>query len=551
MTYWPSPFGSFYFNLRLICYNVNRHLKKYPFASPLWAIEQKWDAVLVERAIEAAAIKTTYTILIAAEERLRRQFTLIFNEHKYIIMEAESDEQVLILARGSRPDLILLADNNSHLDSFKTCRTLQAVEEVSKVPVVLLVHSEDESLINRALESGASDYISYPIKASVMRQRVHFLLRMWAMQMDLQEKEERYRIISSSISDYAYAYSLNDEGRLEREWVTQAFENITGYSSLEIDLINDLSRLIVPEDQPIALSRLSRLMAGEKVVSEFRLRTRTGEIRWLQDTATPIWDETERRVVRIYGAAQDITQRKSAEEMMRKTTLQLQARNEELDAFAHTVAHNLKNPIAGMMGAASVALNYFGRMTEAEIKDSFQTIIEGTYNARNIIDSILLLAGVNRQTSVEISPLDMRGIIQHVETRFHPQIAERAAHIIVADGLPQAVGYAPWIEEVWANYLSNALKYGGNPPEIMFGGAPVGRGMVRFWISDNGKGLTEHEQSMIFTPFTRISQAKIEGHGLGLSVVQRIVQRLGGAAGVESRPGEGARFWFTLPEHAS
>src|SRR5690606_21318345 len=151
------------------------------------------------------------------------------------------------------------------------------------------------------------------------------------------------------------------DGQLEREWHTKAFETITGYADLELDMIGGWGSLILPEDKHIVSARGERLLRGEKDVSEFRIRTKTGELRWLQDTGMPIWDEAEGRVTRIYGAAQDITQRKRAEEMMRKTTLQLQARNEELDAFAHTVAHNLKNPIATIMGTASLAVNYFDR----------------------------------------------------------------------------------------------------------------------------------------------------------------------------------------------
>lgn len=511
----------------------------------------KRDPVVVMRTAEFSALKTSYTILIAADERLRRQFASIFNDARYSVMEAQTQDQVLQIARTIRPDLILLAENGMHLDAFETCAMLNNTGDAVRTPVVLLVQSEDEGLINRALDSGASDYISYPIKASVMRQRIRYLLRMRAMQADLQEKEERYRIISTSISDYAYAFRVRPDGQLEKEWHTKAFETITGYTDHELDMMGGWGALIFPEDKHITVARAERLLRGDKDVSEFRIRTKTGELRWLQDTGMPIWDEAEGRVTRIYGAAQDITQRKRAEEMMRKTTLQLQARNDELDAFAHTVAHNLKNPIATMMGTASLALNYFDRMSPEEVKDNLQGIIEGAYKARAIIDSILLLAGVNRQTTIDIGPLDMHEIITSVQSRMMPMIQERKAKIKLPEYFPTSIGYGPWVEEVWANYLSNALKYGGTPPCIGFGSEILEDGQVRFWISDNGNGLTEEEKAQVFTPFTRLSQAKVEGHGLGLSVVQRIVQRLGGVCGVDSIPGEGARFWFTLPQRGT
>lgn len=234
---------------------------------------------------------------------------------------------------------------------------------------------------------------------------------------------------------------------------------------------------------------------------------------------------------------------------MRQQTQELQERNEELDAFAHSVAHDLKNPIASMMGFTSLVLKYYERMTEDSVREYLELIMESGYKLKEIINSLLLLAGVNRMETVEIRPIDMGDIIYGAQSRMLPMIDEQGAEIIMPQRWPTALGYAPWVEEVWANYLSNALKYGGTPPRIEFGADPdlVEGQKVRFWIQDNGGGLTEEEQQKVFTPFTRLSQAKIEGHGLGLSVVQRIVERLDGEVGVESQVGVGSRFSFTLP----
>jgi signal transduction histidine kinase len=115
---------------------------------------------------------------------------------------------------------------------------------------------------------------------------------------------------------------------------------------------------------------------------------------------------------------------------------------------------------------------------------------------------------------------------------------------------------------VWANYISNALKYGGTPPRIELGytlldprnakpdpasSIQLPASSIQFWVQDNGPGLTEVQQGRLFTQFTRLHQVRAEGHGLGLSIVQRIVTKLGGDVGVESEVGQGSRFWFTLP----
>jgi signal transduction histidine kinase len=109
------------------------------------------------------------------------------------------------------------------------------------------------------------------------------------------------------------------------------------------------------------------------------------------------------------------------------------------------------------------------------------------------------------------------------------------------------LGYAPWIEEVWVNYLSNAIKYGGRPPRVELGAETQPGGLVRFWVRDNGPGIAPEAQVRLFVPFTRLDQVRAKGHGLGLSIVRRIVEKLGGQVGVISTPGQGSVFSFTLP----
>jgi signal transduction histidine kinase len=168
----------------------------------------------------------------------------------------------------------------------------------------------------------------------------------------------------------------------------------------------------------------------------------------------------------------------------------------------------------------------------------------------NIIEELLLLAGV-RQTQVEAKPLDMTSILAEAQSRLSDVIQEQRAEIVVQQpgAWPVALGHAPWVEEVWINYISNGIKYGGRPPHLELGATAQDDGRVRFWIRDNGPGLTPEERGRMFIPFTRLAQARATGHGLGLSIVRRIVERLGGQVGVESEglPGRGSVFYFTLP----
>ncbi len=122
------------------------------------------------------------------------------------------------------------------------------------------------------------------------------------------------------------------------------------------------------------------------------------------------------------------------------------------------------------------------------------------------------------------------------------------AQVVVSDHWPEAVGHAAWVAEIWTNYISNALKYGGRPPRVVLGAELAARpGFARFWVRDNGLGLNESQRRRLFTPFNRMSDLRLEGSGLGLSIAARIAERLHGRVGVEENLGDGGCFWFELP----
>jgi signal transduction histidine kinase len=168
-----------------------------------------------------------------------------------------------------------------------------------------------------------------------------------------------------------------------------------------------------------------------------------------------------------------------------------------------------------------------------------------------IIDELMLLSSLT-EAEVETRPLNMAHIVRDSQQYLAEMIETYQARIMVPSTWPEALGYAPWVERVWVNYLSNALKYGGRPARIIVGATRQTDGMVRFWVRDSGPGLTLAEQVRLFKPFTRLNPTRVNGHGLGLSIVQRLVKALGGCVGVESKgvPGQGSVFFFTLPAGA-
>ncbi|HLO33592.1 MAG TPA: HAMP domain-containing sensor histidine kinase [Anaerolineales bacterium] len=227
----------------------------------------------------------------------------------------------------------------------------------------------------------------------------------------------------------------------------------------------------------------------------------------------------------------------------------LETRNRELEEYAHMVAHDLKEPLTVLIMTADL-IKDIPDLTVEERREDLQEIKSTAYQMKDIIKSLLLFAEVSKAEAPR-GAVQMARVVANVQARLSYMIREQQAQLILPQVWPDAVGYGPWIEEVWANFLSNALKYGGRPPRVELGASPRSDGMLRFWTRDNGPGIPPEARSYLFTrgnPLSRLGQV---GDGLGLPIVHNIVEKLGGEVGVESEVGQGSLFYFTLPAAAS
>ncbi len=222
----------------------------------------------------------------------------------------------------------------------------------------------------------------------------------------------------------------------------------------------------------------------------------------------------------------------------------------ELDAYAQTVAHDLKGPLSTLtasMDAACQADHGLSDNSSAYVQNAARVCRQMT----ETVDALLRFAQLRSIEEVEVERLDMPAIVDATLRRLSAAIAKAQAKVTAPECWPVGIGDPLWVEEIWTNYISNAIKYGGCPPCVELGGSVDSAPMARYWVRDNGPGLTEQQRAQLFTESTRLDPARAEGHGLGLSIVRRIAEKLGGAAGCDSTPGESSTFWFTLPAPGS
>ncbi len=337
-------------------------------------------------------------------------------------------------------------------------------------------------------------------------------------------------------------------------------QGIINYGVLVVDL-DDVVRFVNPTachllnrsvDQLVGCA--STLVFPFTTTSETQIVLPNDTDRSLEIRATDfIWQNAPAQLLML----QDITTHAQAIRSLEQRVHDMTAQNAELEAFAHTVAHDLKDPL-NHIGLVASAVHEFGAdHIESELLGYLDTIQDFCVKMNSIIDELLLLAEVGNADQLLLEPLQMDDIFAAAESRLAHIIVEKQADIVILSPWPSAIGYAPWVEEVWVNYLSNALKYGGTPPRIEVGGEKQEDGTTRFWIRDNGPGIPVRQQAALFTPFAASHTAPNSndtyikrhesGHGLGLSIVSRIVDKLGGQAGIDARPNGGSEFFFTLP----
>ena len=387
-------------------------------------------------------------------------------------------------------------------------------------------------------------YVADIVWSIVERKQAEQQLQEYQRRLEAQNLE--LRKLSLAIEQSGSTIVITDtNGNIQ--YANPRFEETTGYTLQQA--LGQNPRLLKSGKQSADYYRdlWETISGGQTWCGEFSNRRKDGTLYWESATISPVHDD-HGQITNYIAVKEDISERKQAQEALSQYAEQLAAQNAELDAFAHTVAHDLKSPLGVIMGFAELLFKDRENMSPGEISEALRIIVQTGDKTNTIIEELMLLAGVRKQEIIP-EPLDMGSSVRAAIERSQMFIQGRHAQITLLDeaAWPVALGHAPWVEEVWINYLSNAIKYGGRPPEIQVGATIQADGQARFWVCDNGPGLSAEAQSSLFAPFTRLDQVRAKGHGLGLSIVRRIVEKLGGTVGVESEVGQGSVFYFTLP----
>jgi|WetSurMetagenome_2_1015567.scaffolds.fasta_scaffold03381_12 PAS domain S-box-containing protein len=219
----------------------------------------------------------------------------------------------------------------------------------------------------------------------------------------------------------------------------------------------------------------------------------------------------------------------------------------DLEAYARSVAHDLKNPVSSIISLAELLRISLAENDYKETGAIVEMIQSQGETANTIIQDLLILSRI-RKEDIKVVPIDIGKAIDGAVSRLTDLIKKTGATIEKPGIWPSVYGHPQWVEQIWINLISNALKYGGRPPIIKIDFEQASENIVKFLIKDNGAGLPPASLAKLFNDFERLDKKDIDGHGLGLSIIKRILNKLGGEINVEStnKPGEGCTFSFTL-----
>ncbi|BAY12414.1 sensor histidine kinase [Calothrix sp. NIES-2098] len=419
-------------------------------------------------------------------------------------------------------------------------------------PVIMFTNTGSEEIAVEAMKSGLDDYVlKQPNRYTRLATTVRVVLERLEIQRRATLLEVRLQGLLNQLKLGVFRATATGD-LLE---CNRAF--------LELLSVNSLAQ--AQAMQPFNLqenyTQLLNLPSPQQQEIEVELRRADGRLMWTLLTTTLRKIEGESV---IDGLIEDITVRKQAEieksqlneileqrvrertRELEETNRQLAVANQDLEEFAYTISHDLREPLRAISGFSSILLRNQDAQSQAN-QDYLRRIIDSTQQADRLIEDLLAYSRLSR-TDIPVQPINLSILISEILRQLQPELQQRQAQVQIAQPLAEVMGNRTILIQVITNLLTNAIKFvsPGVTPQIRVW-SEQRENRIRLWVEDNGIGIAQQYQQQIFQVFNRLHSNEVyPGTGIGLAIVRKGVERLGGNAGVESQPQQGSRFWIEL-----
>jgi len=357
----------------------------------------------------------------------------------------------------------------------------------------------------------------------------------------LHNSEMRYRAVSELASDFAFAMQVNPHAGLHTEWVTDAFQRITGYSAAEFGQYSDWLNLVHPSDRPVVEDSLQRLRSGAPVTMQMRIQARDGQVRWvrlqLRPELEPAGSEAEKpHIGRVLGTGQDISEYKRIEsEMLHAERLTA------MGQMTATLAHEIKNPLQAIRSGLEL-LNDF-QLEADERQEMLEICQREVQRLQSITQNVLNLSRSGQDAYGLVSiPQACRETLDLLSQQIQNSAIQ--VELILPEDLPPIYGSYDQFVQLLLNLGLNSIECMSNGGRLEIAGQVQGQDLV-VNISNDGPAIPSEHLPHLFEPFFT---TKPNGTGLGLFICHNIVEQHGGTLEVSNLPDEtGVQFTITLP----
>ena len=355
----------------------------------------------------------------------------------------------------------------------------------------------------------------------------------------LRESEELYRSVVDNAHD---AIAINSGEK--RVFVNKAFLELHGLEHMDQAIGKPLDYFVVPEDRDGVRKRaLVRQRGEEPGIHEYRIRRPDGEVRVVQTLGVAI---THKGQPARLGILRDVTERQRALEERGRHARELERSNSELEQFAFVASHDLQEPLRMVRGYTQLLAKRYKGKLDANADEFIAYVVDGVARMQDLINGLLLYSRVSTQAT-HFEPNDCSALFDQALSNLQSAIQESGA-VVTRDSLPIVMGDSLQLAQLFQNLLGNAIKFhDGGPPHVHVSAEP-GEEEWLFAVRDNGIGIDPQYAERIFGIFQRLhGRNEYPGTGIGLAICKKIVDRHGGRIWVESEPGKGATFYFTVP----
>ena len=376
----------------------------------------------------------------------------------------------------------------------------------------------------------------------------------------IRDSEARYRLMADNTADVIWILEL---ATMRFTYVTPSVERLRGFTAEEVTR-QSITEVLTPESAAEVAALLppaiAALEAGDESarinVTEIDQPRKDGSVVATEVTTT-LLTNSEGRVDRVLGVSRDITERRQAEAEIRSLNQSLEARVRErtgqlesaiaeLEAFSYSVSHDLRAPLRAINGYATIIAEDHAGDIGDDGRRCCDNIIGNTRRMGQLIDDLLAFSRLGRSRLAR-EPIDMTALARSAYGEISTEGQRGAVSLAIGD-LPPATGDPTLLRQVWANLLSNALKFtAGEPEPAIVVAARRAETETVYSVADDGPGFDMSHAGKLFQVFERLHGGDYEGSGIGLAIVRRAVEAHGGRVWAESAPGEGATFFFALP----